>query len=106
MVRGNLSKHNNFDEIRKEIGVLEAEIEKRRASNQSEDESIERIQHRIDGLKQEWDEQDTFNKFIQYSMHEEMKWVHEHKVMMKHLLDQVALTIALKQRQWIAIFDS
>lgn len=103
--RGNTLKHDDFDEIRKEIGVLEVEMEKLRGIPEDED-SIERLQHRIDALKQEWDEQDTFNKFIQFSMYEEMKWIHEHKIMMKHLLDQLALTITLKQRQWIAIFDS
>ena len=103
--RANAMKHDDFDEIRKEIGVLEVEIEKRRGNSEDE-ESIERLQYRIDALKQEWDEQDTFNKFIQYSMYEEMKWVHEHKIIMKHLLDQIALTITLKQRQLIAIFNS
>lgn len=105
ILRGNAAKHTDFDEIRKEIGILEVEIEKRR-SNTDDEEPIERLQNRITDLKQEWDEQDTFNKFIQYSMHEELIWVHEHKVMIKHLLDQLSLTLALKQRQSIAIFDS
>lgn len=84
---------------------MEVEIEKKRATPEGT-ESIERLQHRIDALKQQWDEQDTFNKFIQYSLYDEMKWVHGHKVMIKHLLDQLALTITLKQRQWIATFEA
>lgn len=103
--RGNMLKHKDFDEIRKEIGLFEVEIEKKRGTPDGP-EAIERLQHRIDLLKQQWDEQDTFNKFIQYSMYDEMKWIHEHKVMIKHLLDQLTLTITLKQRQWIATFEA
>lgn len=103
--RGKLLKHKDFDEIRKEIGALELEIERKRGTADGA-EAIERLQHRIDALKQQWDEQDTFNKFIQYSLHDEMQWVHGHKVMIRHLLDQLALTITLKQRQWIATFEA
>ena len=103
--RGNSLKHKDFEEIRKEIGLLEVEMEKKRGIPDGS-EAIERLHHRIDALKQQWDEQDTFNKFIQYSLHDEMRWVHGHKVMIKHLLDQLALTMTLKQRQWIATFES
>ena len=103
--RGNVFKHKDFDEIRQEIGLLEVEIEKKRGTPEGT-EAMERLQHRIDALKQQWDEQDTFNKFIQYSLYDEMKWVHGHKVMIKHLLEQFALIITLKQRQWIATFEA
>ena len=101
--RGNALKHKDFDEIRKEIGIFEVEIEKKRGTPEGA-ESIERLQHRITLLKQQWDEEDTFNKFIQYSMHDEMKWVHGHKVIIKHLMEQLTNTITLKKRQWIATF--
>lgn len=103
--RGNSCKHNDFDEIRKEIGVMEVEIEKKNGSSEGPEVS-ERLRNRINALKQQWDEQDTFNKFIQYSVYDEMEWVHGHKVMIKHLLDQLAKTITLKQRQWIATLEN
>lgn len=105
ILRGNSNKYNDFDEIRKEIGGMEVEIEKKRGTPEG-NESAERIRLRIDALKQQWDEQDTFNKFIQFSVYDEMKWVHGHKIIIKNLLEQVALTISLKQRQWLAIFES
>mgnify|MGYP006318567967 CR=1 FL=1 len=101
------SKYSDFDEIRREIGILENEIEKKRASSsEGSAEMIDRLQGRIDSLKHQWDEQDTYNKFIQYSVYDEMKWIHDHKVILKRLLDQLTLTMTLKQRQWIAIFES
>ena len=66
---------------------------------------MDTLKHRIDVLKQEWDEEETFNKFIQFSVNDEMRWVHSHKSMIKQLLDHLSLTITLKQRQWIATFD-
>jgi hypothetical protein len=103
--RGKSCKHDDFDEIRKEIGSMEVEMEKKRGTPEGT-EAVDRLRHRIDALKQQWDEQDTFNKFIQYSVYDEMEWVHGHKVIMKHLLEQLAKTITLKQRQWIATFDN
>lgn len=105
--RSQLQKGDNFDEIHREIGVLEVEIEKKRTSSSSDGtDAIERIEHRINLLKREWDEQETFNKFIQYSVHDEMKWVHAHKVIMKNLLSLLMLTITLKQSQWLATFEA
>lgn len=99
-------KYSSFDEIRKEIGLLEVEIEKRRASGDEDSiGSIDRLQNRINSLKQEWDEQETFNKFIHFSVYDEMRWIHGHKTIMRQLLDHLALTITLKQRQWIATFE-
>ena len=103
--RGKFNKYNDFDDILKDIGLIEVEIEKKRSENNS-NEIIERLQGRIDSLKQQWDEQDTFNKFIQFSIHDEMKWVHKHKIILKYLFDQITLIITLKQRQWIATFES
>ena len=106
-VRAKSGKYNDFEEIRKEIGQLEGEVEKKR--NQPAEggsEAIERIRIRINALKQQWDEQDTFNKFIQYSVWDEMNWLHGHKAIIKHLHEQLAFTMTLKQRQWIATFDN
>lgn len=105
--RGQLHKSDNFDEIHREIGVLEVEIEKKRMSSSSEGtEGIEHLERRINLLKQEWDEQETFSKFIQYSIYDELHWVHTHKIIMKKLLDQLSVTFTLKQRQLIAIFEA
>lgn len=107
ILRGQLRKSDNFDEIHQEIGILEAEIEKKRITSSSQGtEVIERLEQRINLLKQEWDEQETYNKFIQYSVYDELHWVHSHKVIIKNLLDHLALTITLKQRQWIATFEA
>lgn len=102
--RGKSCKHDDFDEIRKEIGSMEVEMEKKRGGPEGP-EAAERVRLRIDALKQQWDEQDTFNKFIQYSVYDEMEWVHGHKIMLRHLLETLTKTITLKQRQWIATFE-
>lgn len=103
--RAKVSKHTDFDDIRKEISQLESEVEKKRGQSEGGAEAAERLRIRIDALKQQWDEQDTFNKFIQYSVWDEMSWLHGHKPIIKVLFDQLALTMTLKQRQWIATFD-
>lgn len=102
--RAKAGKYSDFDEIRREIGSLENEMEKKRSDGSAE--MLDRLQGRIDSLKHQWDEQDTFNKFIQYSVYDEMQWVHDHKVILKRLLEQLTRTMTLKQRQWIAIFES
>lgn len=110
IVRAHGMKYADFEDLRKQIGALESELEKRRCvpSAQSEENEIiiSKIGHKIEALKHEWDENDTFNKFIQYSLCNEMHWIHSHKISITHFLEQLARIFILKQSQWIGIIES
>lgn len=85
-------KFKGFSHLEAEITAAEREYEKQRTRPDAEavtQESLDALINQISELKGERERHETFDKFVQYCLSDELAWVHAHKPAINHLLQEL-----------------
>lgn len=91
-------KYKAYATLDSEIAATEREYEKLRTRPDQESvsqESVDMLRARIDALRADRQQHETGDRFVEYCLWDEVKWMHQHKPALNHLVNQLAHTLSL-----------
>lgn len=97
-------KFKGFSHLEAEISSAEREYEKQRTRPDAEgvtQEALDALINNISELKSEHQKHETFDKFVQYCLGDELAWVHAHKPAINHLLQELFRHQQLVSQQFL-----
>jgi hypothetical protein len=97
--RSSAGKYSDFGELAAEISNIRQETLRAREESQRN-----RMQNRLNALQAEFDRHQTFNKFIQYCVLDELRWLHSHKALLDRILLEMMRLMATKNKKWDEVF--
>jgi hypothetical protein len=105
LIRTKEGKFDDFEEISKEIIITRGEIEKKQLLN-NQDDFINRLNFKLKSLQREFDNNQKYNKFINYCVLNELKWIHMHKKILNNRLNHYFKLILLKNTKYVELFSN
>ena len=100
IVRSREYKFPHYDELSAEIANCRQQLSRLPAESQESHAA----QNRLEALQAEIERHQTFGKFIQYCLLNEIRWTHLHKEVLNTLVRELMRFVALKNRQWVDRF--